>query len=405
MGEVSEQSTARRAHGIHDWEPLRRVTWLELFCDLVFVVAVARLGALLHDDHSARGVAAFAGLLIAVWWLWSSFSYFADLFDDDGPIQRGVQLLAGLGAAVLAVTLTDGFDRHSARFAAVYAALLALLTAMYAVEGRAEPRAAELCRWYVAGSATGASLWAVSLLVPTPGRYAVWCVALVAHAAICGPIAYTRMREPPHQISHMPERFGLFTILVLGEAVWSTVNGIALSGWNAAAVTVALAGYFIAAGMWWVYFVGYDEAAINRVLASGRGAQLRGFLYGYGHPLIYAAIVATGIGVELAAEAAVHHEAVRLPLFGAAQATLILGFILVSTGIGLTGGGDRATRAVLLSIKVTLGVGALALSLLVPAPTFVVAVVAVGWVSLVFAEIVSARRARSLVNDVDVRRD
>jgi low temperature requirement protein LtrA len=395
MGDVSERAPARRAHGIHDWEPLRRVTWLELFFDLVFVVAVARLGALLHDDHSARGVAAFAGLVVAVWWLWNSFSYFADLFDDDGPIHRGVQLVAALGAAVLAVTLTDGFDRHSARFAAVYAVLLGLLTAMYAVEGRAEPRAAELCRWFVAGYATGAGLWAVSLLVPTPGRYAVWGVALVANATICGPIAYARMREPPHQISHMPERFGLFTIVVLGEAVWSTVNGMALSGWNAAAVTIAVAGYVIAAGMWWVYFGGFDEAAINRMLARGRGAQMRGFLYGYGHPLIYAAIVATGIGVELAAEAAVHHEAVRLPLFGVAQASLILGFILVSAGVGLTGDFDRGTRAMLLSIKVALGGGALALSLLVPAPTFVVAAVAVGWVALVSAEIVSARRGRA----------
>jgi low temperature requirement protein LtrA len=167
---------------------------------------------------------------------------------------------------------------------------------------------------------------------------------------------------------------------------------MALSGWNGAAVTVAVAGFVIAAGMWWVYFSGFDEAAINRTLAMGRAAQMRSFLYGYGHPLIYAAIVATGIGVELAAEAAVHHEAVRLPLFGVAQASLILGFVLVSAGVGLTGGLDRGTRVMLLSIKVALGVGALALSLLVPAPTFVVAAVAVGWMALVSAEIVSARR-------------
>jgi low temperature requirement protein LtrA len=79
------------------------------------------------------------------------------------------------------------------------------------------------------------------------------------------------------------------------------------------------------AGMCWVYFRGFDGAPINRMLAGGRGAQLRGFVNGYGHPLIYAGIVATGIEVELAAEAAVHHEAVRLQLFGVAQALLILG--------------------------------------------------------------------------------
>ncbi len=87
MSDVDERTTVHRSHGIHDWDR-RRVTWLELFFDLVFVVAVARLGALLHDDHSAHGVVAFAGLLVTVWWLWNSFSYFADLFDDDGVIHR-----------------------------------------------------------------------------------------------------------------------------------------------------------------------------------------------------------------------------------------------------------------------------------------------------------------------------
>jgi low temperature requirement protein LtrA len=393
---VSDQTThgAGRTYGIHDWEPLRRATWLELFCDLVFVVAVARLGALLHHDHSLGGILEYTGLFVAVWWLWISFSYFADLFDNDGPLHRTAQLVAALGAAILAVTIAPGFGANSARFAAIFALLLALLTGMYALMGRLEPRAAELCRWYVAGSASGALLWAASMLFPGPARYALWVVALVVNSTVSGPLAYARMRRPPRQVSHMPERFGLFTLVVLGEAVWSTVAGIAEGGWSPGAVTVAVCGFVIACGIWWVYFGAFDEAAIDRVLAAGRRAQVRSFLYGYGHLLIYVAIAATGIGVELAAEAAAHHQPARLPLFGIAQATIIAGFVLISNGVGLGADCTPRVRRLLLGIKSAIAAGALALGFLTDSPVLTVAAVTTGWLVLLVVEAVVIERPR-----------
>jgi low temperature requirement protein LtrA len=211
---------------------LRHATWLELFFDLVFVAAIANLGVLLHHDHTLRGVAVFAGLLAAVWWAWISFSYFADLFDDDGTFHRVVQLVAMLGAAVLAVALSDGVAADSHVFALAYAAMFALLTCLYALMGSADPQARELCRWYTAGSAVGATLWVVSTAVPVLGRYGVWAAAVVLNASISGPIAYARMRQPPVQVSHMPERFGLFTIVVLGEAVLAVVDGVRATSWQ-----------------------------------------------------------------------------------------------------------------------------------------------------------------------------
>ena len=234
---------------VHDWEEGRRATWLELFFDLVFVVAVARLGVLLRHDHSAGGVLVFTGLFVPVWWAWISFSYYADLFDDDGPLHRLAQLAAMLGAAVVAVTITDGIAADSARFAATFAVLFLLLTALYGLAYRSEPRARELCRWYVAGSGTGALGWAASLAVPAPARYAVWAVGLTANLLLSGPIAYARMQSPPRQVSHMPERFGLFTIVVLGEAVLAVVNGIDPAA-GAAASATAVAGFVLAAAIW-----------------------------------------------------------------------------------------------------------------------------------------------------------
>src|SRR3712207_3313466 len=121
MAETSEPAPPRaaalpawRRRRVHDWEETRHATWLELFFDLVMVVAVARLGHLVHEDHSPAGILAAFGLLIPVWWVWISFSYFADLFDENRPLDRLAQLLAMLGAAILAVTLGHGVhdDRH-----------------------------------------------------------------------------------------------------------------------------------------------------------------------------------------------------------------------------------------------------------------------------------------------------
>jgi low temperature requirement protein LtrA len=363
---------------VHDWEEGRRATWLELFFDLVFVVAVARLGVLLHDDHSAGGVLVFLGLLVPVWWAWISFSYYADLFDDDGPLHRLAQLLAMLGAAVVAVTLTDGVADDSGRFAATFAVLFLLLAALYAVAYRSDPRARELCRWYVGGSTTGAVCWAASLAAPPPARYAVWAVGLAANLLISGPIAYARMRSAPHQVSHMPERFGLFVIVVLGEAVLAVVNSIDPGAGSGSAVT-AVAGFVIAASVWWVYFDQFDEAAINRAIQSGRQAQVRSFLYGYGHLLLYAAIVACGVAVELSAEAAAHHDG-SVPLLGVSVAGVIAGFFLVSSGIGLHGSG-----AVLLA-KLALAVGAVVATLGWLGPTAATVAVAAGWAALVLLE-------------------
>jgi low temperature requirement protein LtrA len=361
---------------------LRHATWLELFFDLVFVAAMANLGILLHRDHTLRGVAIFAGLLVAVWWAWISFSYFADLFDDDGTFHRVVQLAAMLGATVLAVTLSDGVTADSHVFALAYAAMFALLTGLYALMGNADPQARELCRWYTAGSAIGATLWAVSTAVPVPGRYWVWAAAVVINAAVSGPIAYARMRQPPVQVSHMPERFGLFTIVVLGEALLAVVDGIRATSWQLASTATAVSGFVIAAGIWWVYFQAFDESTIDRAIAGGRYAQVRSFLYGYGHLIIYPAIVAIGVGVELAIEHAAEREAAP-PLLGWGIAALIVGFVVVGNGMG-----PRRVDRLIVTIKVAVAVVSVVLCTIVAVPAAVATTtIALSWLILIAAEV------------------
>ncbi|TDC34581.1 low temperature requirement protein A [Micromonospora sp. 15K316] len=360
----------------------RRASWLELFFDLVFVVAVFQLGGLLHEDPSVHGVLVFAGLMTTIWWLWFSFSYFADLFDDDRPPSRFVQLVAMLGVLALAAALHGGVAADSVLFALLYGLLLALLAGMYAVVGWRRESAREFCWWNAAGFLLGAVLWLSSLLVPAPARYALWGVGLALNAAVAGPLAYTWAGRAPVQRSHMPERFGLFTIVVLGEAVLAVANGISDTGWRPAAAAVGIGGFVIACGIWWVYFAStFDQEAGNRALRGGRAQVVRSYLYAYGHLLVYGSIVASGVAVEVAAREAVHGDhGVAGPLLGGSQLTLILGCVVVYRGFDV-----RVSRGVALA-QVGLALAAVVIGLGGLPPPATVLLVALAWVTLALVE-------------------
>ncbi|MER7441928.1 low temperature requirement protein A [Micromonospora avicenniae] len=360
----------------------RRSSWLELFFDLVFVVAVFQLGALLNEGHSAHGVLVFAGLISTIWWLWFSFSYFADLFDDDRPPSRFVQLVAMLGVLALSATLDGGVADDSAPYSLAYGLLLALLAGMYGVVGWRRKRAREFCWWNAAGFLLDAVLWFSSLLVPPPGRYALWGVGLALNAAVAGPLAYTWAGRAPVQRSHMPERFGLFTIVVLGEAVLAVANGIGETGWRPTAVAVGVGGFVIACGIWWVYFAStFDQEAGNRAVRGGRALVVRSYLYAYGHLLVYGSIVASGVAVEVAAREAVHGDhGVTGPLLGGSQLTLLLGCIVVYRGFDV-----RVTRQVAFA-QVGLAVAALVIGVGGLPPLVAVLLIAAAWVALALVE-------------------
>ncbi|MFC3505258.1 low temperature requirement protein A [Micromonospora krabiensis] len=360
----------------------RRSSWLELFFDLVFVVAVFELGQLLNADPTLHGVLVFAGLITTIWWLWFSFSYFADLFDDDRPRSRFPQLTAMLGVLALAASLDRGVADDAVRYAVIYGLLLVLLGALYAVVGWHIPEAREFCWWNAAGFLSGASLWFASLAVPTPARYVLWGAGLAVNAALAGPLAYARAGRAPTQQSHMPERLGLFTIVVLGEAVLAVANGIGETGWQPAAVAVGIGGFVIACCIWWVYFAStFDAEAGNRAVRAGRALIIRSYLYAYGHLLVYGAIVASGVAVEVAAREAVHGgHGVAGPLLGGAQLVLMLGCVIVYRGFDV-----RVRRRVMVA-QAGLVVAAVLIGLGGLPPTVTVALVALAWVVLALIE-------------------
>jgi low temperature requirement protein LtrA len=283
-----------RVSDIAEPEP-RRATWLELFYDLVFVVAVSQLAHKLSANVTVKGFASFAFLFIPVWWSWIGTTFYANRFDSDDLIRRILMALQMLAVAALAVNVHHALDDSSAGFAIAYAASRFLLVLEYLWAGWHIPMARGLTQRYALGFGIGASLWLISALVPMPIRFSLWVVGLVIDF-VTPLTAQAALKQLPLHLEHLPERFGLFTIIVLGEAILAVVNGVSEMKWDFASTASAIAGFVIAFSLWWVYFENISGSVLKTAQTSGQFQAL--YLWLYIHLPLVIGFAATGVGVE-----------------------------------------------------------------------------------------------------------
>ena len=111
---------------------------------------------------------------------------------------------------------------------------------------------------------------------------------------------YSTARSVPGHASHMPERFGLFTLIVLGESIVVLTSAAIDTDWQPASALAAVFGFTIAACLWWLYFDHVDEEAIAQSFTGGVAGVVRSHVWGYGHLAVWAAIVNASVGIEFA---------------------------------------------------------------------------------------------------------
>ncbi|MGB5186737.1 MAG: low temperature requirement protein A [Acidimicrobiia bacterium] len=286
-------------------ESERTATWLELFYDLVFVAAVAMMGTRLVSDVSWAGVASYLAYFALVWWLWASHTFYADRYDTDDLIYR---LLAGaqmVAVAVIAVSLSLGEAGSTQVFALGYTATRFTLLLLYARAYRHVPGTRALVRGYLIGFGTASAIWLVSIATPEPARFWLWGVAFGVDLAT--PYAVRKIQAAsPLDRSHLPERFGLFTILVLGESIVAVTVGLSHVAWQTPTTIVGILGLGAATCLWWINFEHLDGSVIRR---RGEGKNWRPTVWIYSHLPLAAALAMFGVSVELAIIGADHgHE-------------------------------------------------------------------------------------------------
>jgi low temperature requirement protein LtrA len=274
----------------------RHATWLELFYDLVFVVVIFQLGHNLEEDFSLYGFLGFLALFVPVWWSWTGAVFYATRFDTDDLVHRILILLQMVGAAALAVNVPDGLGNDSAGFALSYAAIRIILVIEYVRTGisKSFSSATPLIRRYSRGFLCAAILWIISAFIPPPFRFVLWAIGLVIDFATPITTRKLQLQFAPH-ISHLPERMGLFTIIVLGESVLEVVAGVSTTKFDIYSMLRLGLGLSIPFSLWWLYFDSVGGAPIRAVREKGRIGVY--WLWLFGHFPLVVAITSVGVGL------------------------------------------------------------------------------------------------------------
>jgi low temperature requirement protein LtrA len=307
-------------------EPHRVATSLELLFDLCFVVAVAYAGAGLHhaisENHAATGIVSFLTVFFAIWWAWMNFSWHASAYDnDDGPYRIAVMVQI-TGCLIIAAGIPRAFTLRQFDVAFVgYLVMRVGLVYLWLRAARADPACRTTCRRFAVGI-TGAMFgWSVMFFA---GEWPLWGWWLMALVELAVPAWAERASPTPWHPHHIAERYGLFTIIVLGESVLAATNavreGVEGHGYSAALLGLIGGGLVIVFSLWWVYFAkpAYRFLTSNRV----------GFIWGYGHYFLFAATTGVGAGLAVNVDFILGQAAIDPRLAAASIAVPVALFLL-----------------------------------------------------------------------------
>ncbi|MFC4016957.1 low temperature requirement protein A [Micromonospora sp. GCM10011542] len=274
-------------------EPHRGATSLELFFDLCFVVAVAQAAGNLHHDvsegHLGHAVTSYLTVFFAIWWSWMNFTWFSSAYDTDDDVYRITTLVQIAGALIIAAGVPRAFTE--ADFGVITYGYVVMRLATVANWSRAaagDPAHRSAARRYAIGVAVVQLGWLLRLTLPEGWGTAALPLLIVADLLV--PAVAERPGMTPWHPGHIAERYGLFTLIVLGEAVLATSVAIqtGVDAGDRGLWSLAAAGLVIVFALWWLYF--------DRPIEAPNGLR-HALIWGYGHYLIFAGIAALGAGL------------------------------------------------------------------------------------------------------------
>ena len=276
----------------------KRVSWVELYLDLIFVLGVGRLAHEIVAEPRMRTVWIALGLFLTLWWTWIGFAVLYNRHGDDDRIQRLLFRAGSVPAGLAAVAIEPAAEGHSDALALSLAATRVVLAVTHAVEDDwRDGLRRRVSRAYF----TSAALIAVSVALPGPWRYALWAIAIGVESGAV--LAQAPSSEAEALDSHhFAERFGLFLIILLGEVVISAGNSPLAGEQGVAGVWAALfAAMVLGAALWWLYFDAAAELNLRVLELSGGSPAIARAIFAGGHmvPAFGLILTASGLGLLL----------------------------------------------------------------------------------------------------------
>jgi low temperature requirement protein LtrA len=315
-------------------EEHRASTPLELFFDLTYVVGVGQAAEALHHEvvsgHVRHGVIGFAGVFFAVWWGWMNFTWFASAHDSDDVAHRLLTFVQMAGALVLACGVSQAVVQGDFLVATIgYVIMRIGLVGGWLRVARDHPDQRPRALRYVAGLVVLQVLWLTRLALPTT-LATISFVVLAVCELLVPYIAEHAGGTAIFHSGHIEERYGLFTLIVLGESILADTVGFQAAvdgGLTAPLLALGVSGLLIAFAAWWIYF---DHPGHLTPTPA------QSFRWGYAHVIVFASLAALGAGIDVATDALTGHGSTRVAALMVAWP--VAGFLLgLATIMAITG--------------------------------------------------------------------
>ncbi|MEO1290319.1 MAG: low temperature requirement protein A [Chloroflexota bacterium] len=197
----------------------RTIGWLELFYDLVYVATLIQIGNFLSDNLTLLGFGQFLIMMFVVWWSWGGETLYQNRYVADDIWHRLLVFIQIFGVATMGLSVSAAFGDLYIQFTIGYVLVRAMTILMYVRTYFSHPESRSFAMRYIVGFAGGIAIWLTVIVLPAELHWVAWLVAIAFEALWWArPVMVDEVEEWGADAHHMLERFGIFTIIVLGEA-------------------------------------------------------------------------------------------------------------------------------------------------------------------------------------------
>jgi low temperature requirement protein LtrA len=285
-----------------------RVTPLELFFDLVFVLAITQCTAMMAADPSWQQLGRALLVLSLLWWCWVGYAWLTSVVDPEEGMVRIAMFAAMASILVVAIAVPHAFNSAALVFAIAYGFARAGQIALFLLASRDQPALRQSVLGLAVSSSIGVALLVIASQLDGTAQAVLWCVAIAID--VTGPYLFgiEGWQLVP---GHFAERHGLIVLIALGESVVAIGTG-ARAHVDIGVVGAAVAGMAVAAAVWWLYFDVVAIVATRRLARAKPGREQNAIArdsYSYLHFPMVAGIITAAFGIKLTLEHVDHHLA------------------------------------------------------------------------------------------------
>lgn len=301
-------------------EAHRAATPLELLFDLIFVVAIATAGQQLHhamiEGHLWHALPTYCMVFFALWWAWMNFTWFASAYDNDDTLYRCLTFVQIAGSLVMAAGIPAVFQQHNFDVIIIgYVIMRLALVTQWIRVAKHDPERKVTAYRYAIGIVLVQLGWLVGNFSPI--HMTTWLFLILVFFELAVPFYAEKHATTPWHPHHIVERYGLLTIIVLGESIIgsfaATQEAFSNRVINYQEIFLIIGGLLMMFAMWWVYF---DRSHHHH---QRRGVQP--FLWGYGHFFIFISIAVLGAALAAAVDVSTQHAHISSQMMGLIIAT------------------------------------------------------------------------------------